>query len=319
MPSPSQALVTLRPDLARSFEQYDLAMSQAGFVMHDILPAIETQQAAGNYGIIPIEQLLSDSNTLRSPGANYNRQRYTFKPGTFATQEYGFEEPVDDNEAQLYANYLDAEQKAALRARDKVLRAAEKRGIDLLTNTSTFTNTSVAVSWKTLASSTPTVDIEVAMQYIYTHAGLRPNVVVMDWVAFRNVRQATNIIDRVKYSGIDDPKNITTNILAQLWDVERVLVCGTQRNSGNDGAAVTLTQVWPSGTVGVYVVGKTDDFKEPCVGRTFHWGGDGSNIGGTVESYRDEPIRSNVIRVRQQVQESIIYSAMGYLLTGANT
>src|SRR5690348_12693720 len=121
MAQPSAQLLTLRPDLAQSLEQYDLAMSWQGFVAQELLTPVEVASQLGNFGIIPIEQLLAARDTTRAPGANYPRAQFTFKPGTYACKENGAEEVVDDREAVAYMNYLSAEQYAAIRARDAVL------------------------------------------------------------------------------------------------------------------------------------------------------------------------------------------------------
>jgi hypothetical protein len=62
-----------------------------------------------------------------------------------------------------------------------------------------------------------------------------------------------------------------------------------------------------------------NDMREPCVGRTFHWSADGSSIGGTVESYREEGVRGNVIRVRHQVAEVVLHAEAGHLLSNVTT
>lgn len=322
MPSPSTALVTQRPDLAASFTQYDLAMSQRGFIASRVLTPVDVMQQAGNFGIIPLEQLLQSVGTSRAPGSNYNRGSYTFKASTYSTKENGWEEVVDDREAKMYANYFQAEQLAALRARDAILRNYEQRVINLLTDTTnTFTSAktgTVAVTWKTFASSTPVADSVKAIKAVYANSGLIANVCVMGWNAYQNARQSAAVIERIKYSGDDDPKNITTNMLAALFGVEEVIVAGTQYNSANQGQTATLSQLWPDDDVGFYAVARSQDFKEPCIGRTFHWSEDGSSMAGAVESYRFEPVRGNVIRVRMDTDEQIIYSAAGYVLTGAN-
>jgi hypothetical protein len=62
-------------------------------------------------------------------------------------------------------------------------------------------------------------------------------------------------------------------------------------------------------------VARTDDIQEPCLARTFHWGGDGSTVGGSMESYRDEPVRADIIRCRHDVQEYIINPLAGFLFS----
>ena len=60
----------------------------------------------------------------------------------------------------------------------------------------------------------------------------------------------------------------------------------------------------------------SDDIEEPCIGRCFHWSEDGAEPGGTVEQYREERVRGEVIRVRHEVQEKILYVPTAHLITG---
>jgi hypothetical protein len=321
MPAPSQALATLRPDLSSSFEQYDLDASRRGFVGTKLLTIVDVPTQAGNFGIIPIEQLLMMRQTQRAPGAGYNRGQYTFKPGTYSVKENGAEDVVDDREAKMYVNYFSAEAVAAKRARDAVLRNYESRVVPLLTSTGTIGNTGVAVSWNTIATSDPVTDASTAALAIYAAIGLYPDTCVMTVKKFWNCRRSANLISQIKFSGLDDPKlplDVATNLIAQAFGVKRVLVAGGQTNSANEGQSVSLSAIWPQGSIGFYVTTDSEDFKEPCIGRTFHWSEDGSSIGGTVESYREEKVRGTVIRCRQDTDEQILYAGAGYLMTGAD-
>jgi hypothetical protein len=66
-------------------------------------------------------------------------------------------------------------------------------------------------------------------------------------------------------------------------------------------------------------IATSNDLQDPCVGRTLHWAADGSTIGGTVESYREESKRGDVIRVRHDVDEVVLYTEMGHLLSNITT
>src|SRR5687768_14891956 len=125
MPSPSTALSTLRPDLAGSFQQFDLDMDANGFIAQRVLPAIDVVKPSGTFGKITIASLLAQRDTLRTPGSHYARQRYEFEKDSYATDEHGAEDPVDDKEAEMYGDYLAAEQTATSRARDVVMRNYE--------------------------------------------------------------------------------------------------------------------------------------------------------------------------------------------------
>lgn len=326
MPSPSSSLATLRPDIADSFTEFDLEMNIRGFVWDRVLPVFEVSRQSGTFGRIPIEQLLQNRETRRAPGAGYARGNWTFTTETFATVEHGAEEPVDDNEAAMYRDYFDAEVVSALRARSAVLLNAEKRVADAIFNTSTWTGsalaTGVSTTWSTAASATPIADVEGAVQKVYDGTGIWPDTIIMSKKVFRLLRNVDEIIERIASSGAGSPTkatDINESMLAQVFDLPKVVVAGSSKNTAAEGQDASISQVWSDTQVMVCKTASSQDFREPCLGRTFHWGDDGSSVGGTVESYREEQTRSDVIRVRHQVDEKVIYKELGHLLTGITT
>lgn len=318
MPAPSTALTTLRPDLA-SFQQFDLDMDAAGFIGTRVLPVVDVAKPVGQFGKITIASLLAQRDTLRTPGSNYARQRYEFDKDNFSTNEHGAEEPVDDKEAEMYGDYLNAEQTATSRARDVVMRNYESRVATLLQTTGSFTNAAAATAWGTIATAVPLTDIETRVMSIWNATGLKPNAIVIPYAAFRNFRNCAQVVDRIKYSGLQDPAagQISTQAIAQLLDIPNVIIAGAKKNGANEGQTASLSNVWTATVIGIGVIATGNDIKQPCVGRTFHFSADGSQIGGTVETYREEQSRSNIVRVRMDTQEKLLYSTCWQLITGA--
>lgn len=316
MPSPSSSLATQRPDLAASIESFDVMMDAEGFVGQRVMPVIDVASQAGNYGVIPIEQLLQNRETKRSPGGGYNRGQFKFTPASYATQEHGVEEPVDDRESAMYRNYFDSEVIATLRCQRAIIENQEKRVAAKVFNTSTYTPTNVSTAWSNYANATPLNDIEGRVQAVWAASGLWPNAIVFNRKVFRNLRLCAQIIDRLKYQGFVDVRaeNITTQALASLFDIPNVLVAGGSQNSANEGAAASISQIWSDSYVWIGRIATTQDVREPCVGRIFHWAADGSEARGLVETYRDETVRSNIVRVRHDVVEQNIITACGALL-----
>lgn len=326
MPAPSSSLATLRPDLAGSLQEFDLAMDRAGFIAPRVLPVFETQVASGVFGRIPIEQLLQNRDTLRAPRSGYSRGNWQFTTDSYATKEYGAEEPVDDNEARMYASYFDVEAISAQRAFDAVLRDAERRVSALIFNATTWTGpsltTGVTNEWDDYANATPIDDVEAAVRKVYANSGLWANALIINRLVFRNLRNCAKVIDRIVSSGAGSPakpSDVTTQMLAQVFDLPYIIVAGGTENSANEGQAFSGSPVWSNEYAMVARVATGNDIAEPCLGRTFHWGADGSVIGGTVESYRDEQVRGNVIRVRHQVHEKVLYTECGHLLSNITT
>lgn len=326
MPSPSEALSTLRPDLGGSFEDFDLAMDRLGFIGHRVLPVLETKVASGTFGRIPLAQLLKNADTARTSRSGYPRGDWEFEQETFATKEFGFEEPVDHRDVNLYGEFFDAEMVSAEMARDQVLRGGEKRIADLIFNATTWNGasltTGVTDEWDDFENALPITDIEGAVVKVYDGTGLWPNALIINRKVFRNLRNCLQIIDRIASSGAGSPtkaKDITAQMLAQVFDLDYVLVAGSSRNSALEGQAATPTQIWSSEYAMVARIATTNNVKEPCLGRTFHWGVDGSQIGGTMETYDDAKVRGEVVRCRNEVHEKVIAAAFGHLLSNVTT
>lgn len=298
-------------------------MDREGFIWSQVMPVFETQKSSGKFGRIPIEQLLQNRSTERAPGSGYNRGKYTFKDESFATTEHGAEEPVDDREAQLYADYFDAEVVAAARAEDAVLRNAEKRVADLLFSTSTFSGKTTAITsgqeWNVYSAAKPIDVVEAAVRSIWSVSGLWANALVINRHVFRDLRNCEQIIERIHAQGAGSdvkPANITAAMLAQCFDLERVIVAGSAKAGSNEGQTFSAAKIWSDDYALVCRVATTNDIREPCVGRIFHWSEDGSTVTGTVETYRDETVRSDIVRVRHDVDEKLLYAEAGHLLTG---
>lgn len=325
MPSPSSSLATQRPDLAESFMEFDLAMDSAGFIAHRVFPIVEVDKQAGNFGKIPIEQLLQNRDTLRAPGSAYSRGQWTFEPATYATHEHGVEEPIDDREAKMYREYFDAEMIAGLRAFRAVMENAEKRLAAQLFNKTTWTGadllTEVSNEWDDANNATPVVDVEAAVNKVYDNSGLWPNALIINRKVFRNLRNVDEIIDRSKSQGFMDVRQgeINEAHLSQVFDLPFILVAGGSKNASDEGQDASISQVWSDEFAMVARIATGPDFREPCVGRTFHWSEDGSSPGGTVETYRDETVRSDIVRVRHDVDEVTLYVEAAHLLENITT
>lgn len=322
MPTPSSSLSSLRPDLAASFEAFDLEAEKAGYIARQVFPTVDVASQAGNFGKIPLAQLLQQRVTTRSPGGGYARGNFTFDPSTYACKEHGAEEPVDDREAQMYSEYFDAELIATKRAYNSVLRNAEARVAAAVFNTTTWTGASLttdvsAAPWATVSTAVPLTHVEAAVQKVYDNSGLWANALVVNKKVFRNLRNTTQITDRIAAAGAGNralASDVSIAMLAEAFALDYIIVAGGSQNTATEGQAATPAQIWSSTYAMVCRVAVGSDFRDPCIGRTFHWSGDGSGIDGTIETYRDETVRANIVRVRHDVDEIVLYAQAGHLL-----
>ncbi|HUU94908.1 MAG TPA: hypothetical protein VM487_04145 [Phycisphaerae bacterium] len=325
MPQPTAAPATQRPDIASCFMEYPLLAATKGLIASEVFPVINTMQQAGNFGIIPVEELLKTGTGLRGSDGGYERGSFKFTPSTFSTVEYGFEEVLDRRTVKMYQHYFDAEVVGALRARAKLLKAWEIRVATAVFNTTTWTGsaltTAITHEWDDKVNCTPRANVKAAKLLVLANSGLWPNALIINAKVFENLLDSAEIIDRLKYSGHTDPKpgNITPQALADALNIERVIIAGGVKDTANVNQDATIAQVWSDEYAMICKIADGPDFQEPGIGRCFHWGGDGSVEGGMVESYYEENKRADIIRVRHDIDEVTLYANAGHLLSNITT
>lgn len=312
MPRPTSATTLQRPDLGALAYEYLLDGPDRGFVGLEILPAFPVGQQSADYPILPIEAILKVKDTKRAPRGGYARGDWQFETGTYATEEYGWEEPIDDVEARLYARYLDAEMVATEICVDSMLRGHEIRVAGLLEANTITAN--VSTEWSTLATCTPRANVETARAAMRASYGVLPNAIVMSHKVFRNVLNTAEIKDALKYTspieiGSEDAQKA---ILSQYLGLD-VLVGGAQKDGAKRGQAASLADIWDDEYVHLIARSTDNRLRAPVYGRTFLWTEDSPDT-VVVESYREEDKRSTIIRARQHIDEAVIFAGAAYKL-----
>lgn len=325
---PSTTLSTLRPELA-AFLDFDLAADRAGYIGAMVAPIMDVALQSDNPGRIRLADLLPDldgDSTKRAAGSNYSRGKFDFEKFTYATEEHGHEETIDDRDRRRYRHLIDAEAVAVQRALTYVLGNYERRVADLLFNTTTWTGasltTAVSNEWDDFTNATPVDDVLDAVQKVYSISGLDANAMWINKTVFQNLQQCDQIQDVLASSGAGESYkvgNVTAQKLAEVLGLQFVFVAGGSRNNANPGQTPSPTRLWSGEYAMVGKVATSNDIREPCVARTFHWDEDGSSVGGTVEQYREEGVRGDVYRVRFDSDEVVMYKEAAHLLSNITT
>jgi hypothetical protein len=299
-----------RPDLGITVMEYVEAATM-GFIGLEVMPIFKTGKQAATYPVIPKEALLKIPDTARAPRGKYNRGDWEYERGQFQTSEQGWEEPIDDTERNLIEQEGTSgigDFVATKRAMNFVLRGQEKRIADKVFDSSTFTAHSVSDEWDDAENATPVTDVNDGVLSFRTQCGMLPSALVISYSTFVNLKNCSQIIDRIKYTfpGLDINK-MTTSQLAAVFNVPRVLVGGAVYDSAGKNVAASITDIWSNEYAALVKISQGEDITEPGLGRTFLWTED-SPQNPIVEQYREDKIRSDVFRVRHNVDEALMQS-----------
>ena len=110
-------------------------------------------------------------------------------------------------------------------------------------------------SSSTAGTSDPFGDIQTAKSAIRSTTGLEANTIIFGREVYDALTKHADIIDRIKYvqKGV-----VTADILASLFDVDRVLVGNAIKNTGSEGLADSFADVWGKNTVLAHLTNGVD-------------------------------------------------------------
>jgi hypothetical protein len=320
MPQPTSQPANLRPDLGAVIE-FDMVRQRNAAIAYSVFPILEVALRGSTFARLERKHLGKRADVKRGPRGNYNRIFQQFAEDSYATREYGIEAPVDDNELAMYRNLFDIEAVAANRSLQAVLVEAEIRVASQAFSTDNFNATAVDAIWSA-ENSTPIDDVLAARERIRAATGKYPNGMVIAEPMIAVLQRNPQIIESIASSGAGNAtktRDITLGMLQACFLVDKILVGSMTYDSADEGQDATFVDVWDQNYCLIGNIAETNDIQEPCIGRTFHWADDGSEPGGMVEEYYSNETRSNVVRVRHQVQEKKIFGAAGELLTNIKT
>ena len=287
------------------------------FVGTKIMPIFPTKKKAATFSAITRDYITQDADTKRSTRGNYNRIGIGAKDKSYSCLENGLENPLGDDERALYQTDFQAELVASKVPARGVLQAQEKRIAGKIFNTTTFTGAALFTDNSANPWATITTDIISAIstgkQKVRSNTGLLPNALVMNYANFENCKKNTAILNRIQYNKVATDAEVA-GYLAALFGIDTILIAKGIRNSALEGQTFVSGDIWSPTYVFFGLIDPSgQDLSMPSVGRTFLWTEDSAD-NALVEAYRDETIRSEVFRVRQNTDENLIDPYFGHLM-----
>jgi len=287
------------------------------FIATACLPIFKTKKKESSFSAITREGITRDADTKRAPRSAYNRDGFEAKDLSYKCEEHGLEGALDDGEREMYASDFDAELVTSQITARRLMQAQEKRVADALFNASVWTGADLftdhsANPWDNIASDV-VGQVRAAREKVRSNCGIEPNALICSKINIDNLLDNTGIKDSIKYVARLTEAEIL-NALADILGLKKIIVGKAIRNSAKEGQSFVSANIWNDDYAMVGVIAEDgQNLVLPSVGRTFLWIAD-SPDNATVESYRDEVHRSDVFRVRQNVDEKIIDAYFAHLM-----
>lgn len=250
----------------------------SAFIADKVFPIVPVKRQSDVYYQYSKEDFMRDEAQVRgaateSAGGDYGVEAQE----PYYCRKHAFHKDVTPEERANYDEPLDADKDATDFVSQKMLIRREMQWASKFFKTGIWGTTikggeaageGAAIKWN-LATSDPIKDITGAGVDMASTTGYKPNTLVLSPYAFNALKNHEDILERIKYTqkGI-----VTADLLATLFEVDRVLVAWSVVNSAAKGA---------EGNIG-FIMGKhallcysnpTPALRKPSAGYIFAWTG----------------------------------------------
>ena len=320
MPAYSNAAAVSRPEINVFLEQAREA--EKGLIAEQVMGIFSSDSMTGKYPRYNIKKgglLNVEDDTKRGPGGSYKRVGRSWEWDSYDCEDRGLEGEVDDTIQAEMKKFFDVEVSEAKKVRRDVALSYEKRVASLVMSSAnsgfTAANSAVAYTEANIATIDLARDVTAGKEYLEAR-GVNPEdlTLVMSNTVFNRLRRSTKLLSYV-FGNTNNMGNqkLSRQAVADALEVKELLICGRSYNGAKKGQDVSLSSIWGTTTVLLANLA-SGEFSNGGIGRTIVWSGDADGLYVT-ETYREEKIRSNIVRVRQNSTEKIIDTNEGYLIT----
>lgn len=231
---------------------------------------------------------------------------------TYFCQPYAVHKDIDDQTRQNADSVLDMDRDATeyltqqlLMKRDKVFVAnylaasvwtggtgigGGSDGADIGGDTSAGSN---KIKYWSASGSTPFADIETQKAGILKATGFLPNVLVIGYEVWVQLRNHADVLDRIKYT---QTAIVTEELVAKAFGVDKLVVARAVENTAKEAATATMAFI--TGKVGLLCYANpSPSLLKPSAGYIFSWTGllGGGAYGPRIKKFRMEHLASDRI------------------------
>ncbi len=292
-----------RPLLTDIAEEYFVERARAKFIGLRAAPLFESAKRIAQYFVFKRESFKKRvTKQKRAAGGAYNRIVGEFGVKNYSCEDAGLEYPVDDVLREQYKDQFDADAAATDILVTQVLMEHEAR-VAALYVAASLTNHNVTTAWSTTSSAVPVQDIQSGLNTLNDANGSMASDVSLiipraDFQELQRVQQIINLVQYIWSAGTMIPVNIPAATVAQALGIKEILVAESNYDSAEEGATESNTQFWSAGVMYLAVLAPSgSSLRIPSQARTILWTDDSPQI-PTIESYREEQTRSDIIRAR---------------------
>ena len=315
MPQPTSTDVHVDAILTNMSVAY---MQEAyAFVSSRAFPQVSVNKQTDKYFTYSQADFFRDQVQRRADGTQSAGTGYSLSTATYAAEVFALHKDIGDQTRANADAPLDMDMDATRFLTQQMLIRQEVEWAATAFTTGIWdTDVVPAILWDA-ANSIPIANIETGKNVVLSATGYGPNTVIMSYKVFSALMDNADIIDRIKYTSME---SVSEDLLARLFNVDRVLVMAGTYNTAAEGATASYSQIGDKDVLLCYTPA-SPGLMQPSAGYTMVWNGISSGMGtsSAISRFRIEERKADRIEIEAAWDTKIVSSALGYFLSNVTS
>ena len=287
------------------------------FIADLLAPVVPVRKQSDKYFIYDeAREIFRQSDDRRAPGAEANEVNFALSSDNYYCEDHALTSVIPDEEREnadpVIQPNIDRTEflRAKIDLNKEIELAAMLTDAAVITQNATLSGTS---QWSD-ATSDPIAAVEAQKATIMAAVQVLPNTLVLPYDVYAKVRMHAKVIERIAYGSLGA---VNEDLLAQIFDVERVLVPRAFKNTAKPGQNPSMSYVWGKSALLCHIP-RRPALKQLALAYSFAWTGAAGSVGGhRVELWREERRKADVIRVQRYYDQKVIAAGAAYLWKNA--
>lgn len=294
-----------------------VAYRNSRLIADEVLPRVPVALQAFKYNKYPIGEFFSPPETKVGRKGQPNQVEFSATEVTDATVDHALDDavPQADIENAKQPGMPDPLMRATLGTTELLALAREKRAADLVFDSNQYgTNNKLTLSgtsqWSDYTNSDPVGAIMTAFDSMV----MRPTIGVLGRAVFTKLAQHPKVCKAI-FGNNTDAGIVTRQQLAQLLELEDLLVGEGWINTAKKGQPVSMARVWGKHAAFLHRNrNASPDGGIVTFGFTAQWGG---RVAGSWEDKNIGMRGGQMVRTGESVKELVTANDLGYMFVNA--
>lgn len=317
MAQPTQSAVHVDVPLTNISTAY--MQSQDAFIASKVFPVVPVQKQTDKFYTYTKNDWFRDEAQVRADATESAGSGYGISTSTYSCDVWAIHKDIGYQTRANADSQINLDRDAAEFVTQRLLLRQEIQFVtDFFTTSVWATDSTPTNLWSDFTNSDPIEDIETGKETILSVTGQMANTLVLGYQVFRKLKNHPDVIDRIKYTTGVSGRTVTPDLLAAMFDVDRVLVARAIKATNNEGETAAYSFTHGKHALLCHVA-PNPGLLTPSAGYTFSWQGVSDGLGANIGLRRIDMPTKRAERIEGEVafDNKIVGADLGYFFSGA--